>query len=321
MTFTLKQVETFRTVYETESVSSAARRLGVSPAAVSLTLASLEESIGLRLFERVRQRLVRTPEATLLYEEIRRLNVGLESLGRKIRAIKGAAQPRLRVGCIPAYSGHVISGTLARFRERFPDTPLYLQIRDSNTLRDMVVSGELDLAAVADESELDGLRGHCLAKLQAVAVFAKGHPLERFDAIAPEQLIGAGLILLNSEDAARKRLDAILQARGVVPNVAIETPYSMSICQLALAGFGIGIANPATAVAMQRDGLVFKPFDGPVHFECHLVLHNSLPLSEAGKFWIACMRETLAPLLAQFDAARWTASAKVSRRRPAARRT
>ena len=171
MTFTLKQVETFRTVYETESVTAAARRLDVSPATVSATLAALEASIELRLFERVRQRMQRTPEATLLYEEIRRLNVGLESLGRKIRAIRGAAQPRLRIGCIHAYSGAIVSDAISRFRVRYPDTPLYLQIRDSNTLRDMVVSGELDLAAVADESELEGLRGHRLASLRAVAVF------------------------------------------------------------------------------------------------------------------------------------------------------
>ena len=89
MGFTLKQVETFRTVYETESVTAAARRLDLSPATVSATLAALEASIEMRLFERVRQRMHRTPEATLLYEEIRRLNVGLESLGRKIRAIRG----------------------------------------------------------------------------------------------------------------------------------------------------------------------------------------------------------------------------------------
>ena len=173
MGFTLKQVETFRTVYETESVTAAARRLDLSPATVSATLAALEASIEMRLFERVRQRMHRTPEATLLYEEIRRLNVGLESLGRKIRAIRGSAQPRLRVGCIHAYSGAIVSDTIARFRVRYPDTPLYLQIRDSNTLRDMVVSGELDLAAVADESELEGLRGHRLASLQAVAVFPR----------------------------------------------------------------------------------------------------------------------------------------------------
>ncbi|WP_459617729.1 LysR family transcriptional regulator [Bordetella sp. 2513F-2] len=300
MAFTLKQVETFRTVYETESVTAAARRLDVSPATVSATLAALEAGIEMRLFERVRQRMQRTPEATLLYEEIRRLNVGLESLGRKIRAIRGAAQPRLRVGSIHAYSGIVVSEAIARFRTRYPDTPLYLQIRDSNTLRDMVVSGELDLAAVADESELEGLRGHRLASLQAVAVFPRGHPLERMDSVALAQLAETDVIVLNSEDAARKRLDALLRDAGLTLHAAIETPYSSTVCQLALAGHGVGIANPATAVGMAAMGLAFRPLAVPVHFECHMILHGGRPLSEAGRFWATCLRGALAPLVERF---------------------
>lgn len=300
MTFTLKQVETFRTVYETESVTAAARRLDVSPATVSATLAALEASIELRLFERVRQRMQRTPEATLLYEEIRRLNVGLDSLGRKIRAIRGAAQPRLRIGCIHAYSGAVVSDAISRFRTRYPDTPLYLQIRDSNTLRDMVVSGELDLAVVADESELEGLRGHRLASLRAVAVFPAGHALARLEAIDFSHLAGLDVIALNAEDGSRKRLDALLRQAEQSLRVAIETPYSSTVCQLALAGHGVGIANPATAVGMEAAGLCYRPLTASVHFECHMILHGSRPLSEAGKFWATCLRGALAPLVDRF---------------------
>lgn len=300
MTFTLKQVETFRTVYETESVTAAARRLDVSPATVSATLAALEASIELRLFERVRQRMQRTPEATLLYEEIRRLNVGLESLGRKIRAIRGAAQPRLRIGCIHAYSGAVVSDAISRFRTRYPDTPLYLQIRDSNTLRDMVVSGELDLAVVADESELEGLRGHRLASLRAVAVFPAANGLARLEHVDFPHLIDLGMIVLNAEDGSRKRLDSLLREAGLSLRVAIETPYSTTVCQLALAGHGVGIANPATAVGMEAVGLCYRPLTAPVHFECHMILHGSRPLSEAGKFWATCLRGALAPLVDRF---------------------
>ncbi|EJO32090.1 LysR family transcriptional regulator [Achromobacter marplatensis] len=300
MTFTLKQVETFRTVYETESVTAAARRLDVSPATVSATLAALEASIELRLFERVRQRMQRTPEATLLYEEIRRLNVGLESLGRKIRAIRGAAQPRLRIGCIHAYSGAVVSDAISRFRRRYPDTPLYLQIRDSNTLRDMVVSGELDLAVVADESELEGLRGHRLASLRAVAVFPAAHGLARLARVDFPHLADLDVIALNAEDGSRKRLDSLLRQAGLSLRVAIETPYSSTVCQLALAGHGVGIANPATAVGMEAAGLCYRPLTAPVHFECHMILHGSRPLSEAGKFWATCLRGALAPLVDRF---------------------
>ncbi|RSB99099.1 LysR family transcriptional regulator [Bordetella bronchiseptica] len=300
MTFTLRQVETFRTVYETESVTAAARRLDVSPATVSATLAALETAISMRLFERVRQRMVRTPEADLLYEEIRRQSLGLETLGRKIRAIKGAGQPRLRVGTIHAYSGLVIEQALVRFRGRYPDTPLYLQVRDSNTLRDMVVAGELDLALVADESELQGLRGHCLARLGAVAVFPRGHALARFAQLELSQLADAALVLLNREDGSRKRLDAMFAQRGIALHAAIETPYSSTVCQLALAGHGVGIANPATAMGMAQVGLEFRPLDADVHFACYMILHGSRPLSSAGKYWATCLRAALAPLVEQF---------------------
>jgi DNA-binding transcriptional LysR family regulator len=242
----------------------------------------------------------RTPEATLLYEEIRRLNVGLESLGRKIRAIRGAAQPRLRIGCIHAYSGAVVSDAISRFRTRYPDTPLYLQIRDSNTLRDMVVSGELDLAVVADESELEGLRGHRLASLRAVAVFPAAHGLARLEHVDFPHLIDLDMIVLNAEDGSRKRLDSLLRQAGLSLRAAIETPYSSTVCQLALAGHGVGIANPATAVGMEAAGLCYRPLTAPVHFECHMILHGSRPLSEAGRFWATCLRGALAPLVDRF---------------------
>ena len=129
-----------------------------------------------------------------------------------------------------AYSGAVVSDTIARFRERYPDTPLYLQIRDSNTLRDMVVSGELDLAAVADESELEGLRGHRLASLRAVTVFPEGHPLARLEQVGLAQLAEVDVIALNAEDASRQRLDALVLQAGLSLRVAIETPYSSTVC-------------------------------------------------------------------------------------------
>ncbi len=302
MALTLKQVETFRTVYETSSVSDAARRLGVSAATVSATLAALEATLDLRLFDRARQRLKRTPEADLLYEEVRRLNVGLAALSRKVAEIKGVGQPRLRVGSIHAYSGVLIHAALPTLRQRYAQTPLYLQLRDSNILRDMVVAGELDLALVADESELDGLLGYCLARLKAVVVFPRGHPLGRLPSIRAQDLQDADLIVLNAHDASRRRLDAWLAEAGVTVRHAIETPYSNTVCQLVAAGHGVGIANPASLTPEQAQSLDYRVLDGPAHFECHLILNASQPLSAAGKHCVSAVRTAVEPLLARFGA-------------------
>lgn len=131
-------------------------------------------------------------------------------------------------------------------------------------------------------------------------MFPKDHTLTRLEQVEFAQLADADVIALNAEDASRKRLDALLRQSGQALRISIETPYSSTVCQLALAGHGVGIANPATAVGMEAAGLAFRPLAAPVHFECHMILHGSRPLSEAGKFWATCLRAALAPLTARY---------------------
>ena len=294
MGFTLKQVETFRTVYETESVTAAARRLDLSPATVSATLAALEASIEMRLFERVRQRMHRTPEATLLYEEIRRLSVGLESLGRKIRAIRGSAQPRLRVGCIHAYSGAIVATPSRAFASAIP-------------IRRYTCRSAIPIPCATWSCRANwtwppwptnrSWKG-CAATAWPVSRRWRCFPGPYADPAGTGRIRAAGRCRCDRVERGgrvRKRLDALLRQSGQALRISIETPYSSTVCQLALAGHGVGIAiRPRPG--MEAAGLAFRPLAAPVHFECHMILHGSRPLSEAGKFWATCLRAALAPL-------------------------
>src|SRR5687768_8239468 len=62
----LRQMEVFRAVMVSGGVNSAAALLHVSPPAISKVLAQAAKSTGLVLFERVRGRLIPTPEAQQL---------------------------------------------------------------------------------------------------------------------------------------------------------------------------------------------------------------------------------------------------------------
>lgn len=62
------------------------------------------------------------------------------------------------------------------------------------------------------------------------------------------------MIALNAEDASRQRLDALLLQAGLGLKIAIETPYSSTVCHLALAGHGVGIANPPRPWAWRPRG-------------------------------------------------------------------
>ena len=67
-----RQIEAFRAVIETGSVTRAAERLHVTQPAVSKLIMELERATRITLFVRHRRRVVPTPEASLLAEEVER---------------------------------------------------------------------------------------------------------------------------------------------------------------------------------------------------------------------------------------------------------
>lgn len=72
MSINLRQMEVFRAVMQSGGVNSAAQLLHVSPPAISKVLAQAAKASELVLFERVKGRLIPTPEAQRLFEEIER---------------------------------------------------------------------------------------------------------------------------------------------------------------------------------------------------------------------------------------------------------
>lgn len=73
----LRQVEAFKAVIEYGTVSRAAEMMNVSQPAMSKLIAHLEEDTALRLFDRVKGRLVATRRGMRLYEEIDRIFAGV----------------------------------------------------------------------------------------------------------------------------------------------------------------------------------------------------------------------------------------------------
>ena len=66
----IRQIEAFKAVVETGSVTAASKRLSLTQPAVSKLIAYLERSVGMKLFERARGRLQATPEAEIFYQHV-----------------------------------------------------------------------------------------------------------------------------------------------------------------------------------------------------------------------------------------------------------
>jgi len=97
-----RQIEAFRAIIESGSVTAAADLLFLTQPSVSRLLADLEAELGFALFARIGRSLTPTPEADALYEEVRRSFVGLQEISRVADDIRQYRSGSLKIAAMPA---------------------------------------------------------------------------------------------------------------------------------------------------------------------------------------------------------------------------
>ena len=284
-----RQLEIFHAVMISGSASRAAELLQVTQPAVSRAIADLEGAIGFSLFDRVRGRLVPTPEGQLLFSDVRSSFIGLDRLRASAARIRDFGSGTLRVASLAAYGNTVLPRAIRLFRDRHPEIAITFQIALSAQVRELVVNGGFSIGLAADEVDLSGVDHRVFSTGRACCVMPPGHALAAKPVIRPADLDGVAFIALSAEDRARARLNAVLDAAGARPNVVVETPFAATVCALALEGIGVGLAQAVAAEGFVERGLVLRPFEPEVYFKTFLLFRPDTQKSRLVKDFIAAL--------------------------------
>ncbi len=288
----LRQLEAFRAVMVTGSISLAASSLNLSQPAVSKLISDLEHAIGFRLFVRSRgSSLVITPEAEAFHHEVERSFAGIEALKRAAREIKEMTSGTIRVAALPALAVSYLPRVVRAFRAAHPGVTVQLQTRSSSTVRQWVSNQQFDIGLATPAAQISGVQSEPFLKCPGACVLPPGHRLAAKRAISPEDLRGEPFISLALEDPTRRRVDRVFEDAGVDRNIVVETQYAMTICGLVLEGVGCSILNPITSADFAMRGLVVRPFEPLIEFQYVLYTPVHRPLSIAALRFLQTMRD------------------------------
>jgi DNA-binding transcriptional LysR family regulator len=307
----MREIEIFRALMHAGSTGKAADLLGISQPAVSQSIKKFEAESGLRLFERTRGRLVPTPEAQALLAEVDLYVSGFENLKHRVRSLRQFGLQRLSIASFPALGTGFMARAIAAFEPHRRGVQMSLQIMSSREVHQRVTSGRVDFGLMADELDVAGMESSTFSSLPGVIVMERGHALARARVVEPADLVAHPFIALNPEDASRARLESALRPLGLAINALIETPFANSVCEMALQGVGIGMANPIVALDYAQRGLVLRPLSIDIRFRSLLVFRAGVPLSANARELLKVMRivmerdtQDLATILAKGSARR-----------------
>lgn len=186
----LDELQVFLAIIEAGSMAAAAHKLRRSPSAVTRILATLEERVGVRLFERSTRRLTATSEGQRLAEQARRLLGDYELAIREHQD----APPRglLRVTAPTVFGSRHVAPVVTQFLMRYPEVQVELLLADRNL--DLIDSG-IDLALRIGPLENSGLVARRLGEVRRVTVASPAYLAARGTPLAPQDLPAHELIL------------------------------------------------------------------------------------------------------------------------------
>lgn len=251
-----RQVEAFRAVMLSGSMTGAAERIGVTQPAVSRLIRDLEREAGMPLFRRLGNQVVPTPQAHVLLEEVERSFVGLQRIADFVGELRSGPSGRLRVATLPAMAAF-LPRFVARFSRDRPRLHVVVDSLPSSTVREQVAEGVFDLGVCAAPFRFAGLASTPLDD-DAVAVMPAGHALAGQAAVAAGDLRGCDVILLDKFAEGRHPLELALQA--VRLGRVFRTPLSTVACAMAAEGAGVAIVDPFAASEFVGRGVALRRF-------------------------------------------------------------
>lgn len=256
---TLANLESFVRSAESGGFSSAARRLGLTPAAVSRNVAMLERNLGVRLFHRSTRKLTLTEAGERFLQNI---GANLESLQAAIaEAATGRGEPAgiLKVSVSLTFGLDHILPLLPEFLARYP------RIRPDwhfeNRQIDLIAEG-YDTAIGGGFELTPGIVSRVLAPLHVVAVASPTYMKERTSPTDPSDLAAFDGIVFRSSRTGRLRQRVMQDVTGtempatLTETIVVNDPAAM--VRAASLGLGVALISVPDALPHLESGLLMR---------------------------------------------------------------
>lgn len=273
------------------SVAAAAKRLRLSPSAMSRALARLRETTGDPLLVRAGRGLVPTPRAVALREQVSRLVQEANAVLRPVQSLDMAQVARtFTLRTSEEFVENFGPALLARIAEDAPGVRLRFinkTDKDSTLLRE----GSVDLeTGVVDPTASPEVLTQALFRDRLVGVVRSGHPLSRGD-VSVERYAAGQHVYVSRRGQDRGQIDDALDAQGLTRQ--INTVVAGFATAIALARDTDLIASvPERYTAHQRQGLhsFALPLALPT-FTVSMLWHPRLDADLAHCWLRGCLRE------------------------------
>jgi DNA-binding transcriptional LysR family regulator len=292
MVMELRTLRAFVEVVRQGGFSQAAKVVFATQSTVSKAIKHLEDELGVSLLDRIGHRSNLTAAGDIVYRRALKILAERDNLVSELDGLRGLKQGTLRLGLPPVGSSTLFAPLFAVYRSRYPGIDIRLMEYGSGRLEEILLSGDIDLAAsllpVSEDFEWQDIRSEPM-----MALLPSDHALAQNQSVGLPDLKDLSFILFEEGFALNRVIQDACQRRGFQPTVVARSSQIDFIVELVATG--LGIAFLPRMIAEQRSHYSVRTIllaEPQTEWHIAMIWRRGAYLSHAARAWLELARES-----------------------------
>tara|TARA_B110001469_G_scaffold39109_1_gene38908 strand:+ start:1636 stop:2547 length:912 start_codon:yes stop_codon:yes gene_type:complete len=292
MNLRFRQLQALHKVVESGTVSAAAEQLNISQPGVSNLLSQLEHTCQLKLFNRLKGKLIPTNEGLVLYNEVDTLVRGLAHVEQSVVDLQNKQTSKLQIASIHALSFGFMQAQIAQFSRQYENLSVSFQSQYSQKIQEWVDVGLFEIG-VSEMPVATGPFNTVVFKIETLCAMPSDHPLACHKVLTPSLLSGEPLIIMGPQHMVTRRAKEAFVEAGARWNPVVHTHLFANKLSFIKEGMGIGLVDVISLRNNSSDRFITRPFAPNINLDVAIITSKSRPVSDTGQAFLGQLESHL----------------------------
>ena len=284
---TLKQLKAFLVLARTLSYANAADELCLSQSALSLSIKSLEDELGGKLFKRNTRQVNVTTEGHSLIPYAKKLLANWEDMEKDVKQRFQLHRGTLNIASMPFATHAVLPAVLHDFAKKYPNLNFSIHDVSNEKIIEKVQEGIFEIGICFEPPFSHQLAFQPLFKEDFVAIVPKNHILAKRKSVTMAELCAYPFVTLQKPSIIRHVIEESCLKNHLVLDLKVECHQISSLSHFIAYGMGVSaIPRHFQKFIDQEQNMIIEIGDGNVQLNLGIIYKKNSELSNISSQFI-----------------------------------
>jgi DNA-binding transcriptional LysR family regulator len=288
----IRELSYFLEVAQEASFSKASVKLHLSQPTLSKVVKSLEDEIGMALFDRSTRRIQLTEAGEIVQAQAQMILHAMENLHSAVADLSEMKTGKFKLGLPPVIGSSFFPEIIAQFHALHPQIKIELVEEGGKLIERSLLEGSLDLGIVVLPVDEQLFEIVPIIQRELKLVVNTKHPLAGSNTVSLQELHNEAFILFRQGFALHDRVREACIRNGFEPIISYESTQWDLISEMVIANLGISLLPETICAKLDPARIcIIQEIEPAVHWNLAVIWAKNKYLSHAARGWIEFVRD------------------------------